>query len=470
MAEVTTTSRRPPRARKAAAPVVETQVSLRDRILAAMRELTVKGLRKGRGKTDVVAWGSLDPAVGFGDVDAYRDELAAMVEAGLLEEVGGGFRLPKPGERAPVQVTEAERDAAALAAMERNVLAAIGDDEATVEELAVELGIEVAAAIVLVEPMIARRVLRKARSSAHGVWYAVNGNDRARLVAYLIVAGTFVRVEAMASQAVLTVERAAELAEELTAEGAAAKDTLGAAPLYMLTGRAAAASRELPPSELSAAPEPTPPATVVEAPRRTAEESAHALEVEALRVIDEESNGGELDADGLGDELAISSTAAAELLTDLHDRGVLASRVVGEVRWYRVGGTASERLLATLSGALGPQSAEVLARGAVVDVDGAQQILDTLATDGGCVGRKTVDGVTVYWRAKPKAAKRTSKAAPAPAPVASPALPADEDPRVAHLPVWLNSPDGHAAVPHRLAPASAVAVLPLLSPDQRSLA
>jgi hypothetical protein len=333
MAEVTTTSRRPPRARKAAAPVVETQVSLRDRILAAMRELTAKAMRKPRGKTDVVAWGSLDPAVGFGDVDAYRDELAAMVEAGLLEEVGGGFRLGRPGEQAPAQVTEAERDAAALAAMERNVLAAIGPDgEATCGEIAVELGCDEAMAIVLVEGLLARRVLRKARSGKELVWYAVNGDDKSRLVAYLQLAGTYVSVEAMASQAVLTVERAEELACELVGECSAWRDPSGSGRLYRLR------PRETVKVETPAAPEPTPPATVVEAPAPA-----------------------------------------------------------------------------------------------------------------------------------PAKRARASKAA-APAPVAPPAPPADEDPRVAHLPVWLNSPDGHAAVPHRLAPASAVAVLPLLSPDQRSLA
>jgi len=53
----------------------------------------------------------------------------------------------------------------------------------------------------------------------------------------------------------------------------------------------------------------------------------------------------------------------------------------------------------------------------------------------------------------------------APAPTAPP-----EDPRVTYLHIWLSSPAGRTAVPHRLAYRSAVNVLPLLSGEQRTLA
>lgn len=464
MADVETTtktSRRPPRARKVA-PVEQTAASMGSRILDAMAALTSKGLRKPRGKTDVVRMSALDSAVSASDVDAFRDALAALVVEGKLEELPGpAFRLPTAAPAPADDMSEA-----ALAAAERDVIGTVGiDGEATCEEIAHELALDLATVITLVEPLIARGVLRKVRSSGEAVWYEVTGEPGERIMTQLRRAAGPLTVEQLARAAVLTEADVVQLVNggELGLEHAVS----GGQWVYSLP----APTRALPPPETTPVED---SATAYE--RKVAERRARGLE-QGQRYLDEER----VDHPVSSSQIRSYLHKLGELFSDDVYAVLEALKARPENDWGQQGHAVWFRQAVRAPG----QAPEPTPPSTPVVVEPARddspygQARRALAGETGSLPPGVVaefrgnDGRSLAAPAarKPRAPRKAKggAAAQVKAPVVPAAPAGDEDPRVRLLPIWLNSPAGHAAVPHRLAPASAVAVLPLLSPEQRSL-
>jgi DNA-binding MarR family transcriptional regulator/predicted transcriptional regulator len=344
--------------------------------------------------------------------ERLRAALTLLIEAKQIEEVSGRYRLvvEEPSER------DERNERTARLAGELRVLKAMFDvsaeGQATIVEIASALrgdDEEPSAELLkqvekVVDGLVARHVLQDCRTSySQPKTYGPIGTPEDRIVRAVTSTGG-ATPSWLAEEIAIEPDLCAELCRQLVRAGLLEEE-----------------AEEVEGERCYVLPTPKAPPGAIE---RAAAASALALEIEALRIIETDSNGGELSAEDLAGELGVREPTAAEVIASLDGKGLLSWRILEGVTLWCPKQPASARVMATLDAAKLPLSLGQLVERAMVDQERAEDILDhaigqklvlRVPTDDGPMYAKAPEQKRARGRGgKTKTGHKTPAEAPAP--------------------------------------------------------